>query len=346
MNRQRFIRILIALSILYLVIWIGFVIWISREAKRNNWLVDKEADPAAAPLPAVSDDSWMAILANPNFASKSLNERIAIADQHFEKIKDVADGQGYDLKALQTWYQQTAADFERYPVQTFVFGQGMKTNYRDLRNSGFPKPSFWRIFWPAFLSKDAMLFALIGLPFVTIVFLLIVGIIIAVFSRSLSVKWRALVLALLAIILVEAWLIRYEKKHPVSLGLYTFSDNGNYISAGGTWTSDTKLAAPLQVTKLDCWRQWNHCIEATARIFDGSLSVDTSYWEIKNWGAEEITSNNDLALCKVEILRVDRKSKLVTYTNAPKRPQPDSCKWMANDPIVSHLVDGYKLRFD
>jgi hypothetical protein len=346
MNRRNLIKIITGLLVLYVVIWVGFVLWASQDTRRNDWLIEKEADPAAAPIPNVIEGDWVAILANPNFTSKSPEERISIANQQFEKIKAVAGEQGYDLKALQSWYRQTATDFKQYPVQKFVFAHGMETYYRDLRGSGFPKPSGGRI-WSDFFSKEAMLVALIGLPFVAILVLLIVGIIIAVFSRSLPLKWRALVVTLLAIILAEAWLIKYAKKHPVSLGIYNFYDNGNYILAQGTWTSKTKLAAPLQVTQLDCWRQWNHCIEATAKILDGHLYVDTSYWEIRNWGAEELTfKDNALSLCKVESLRVDRKSKIVTATNAPKRPKPDSCQGMEDDPIVTHLIDGYKVQYE
>jgi hypothetical protein len=345
MNRRNLIKIIFGSFVLYVAIWVGFVLWASSITRSNDWLVDKEADPAAAPMPNVTEDDWVAILADPNFAAKSPEKRVAIANQQFDKIKALAGEQGYDLKTLQRWYQQTATDFKSYPVQKFVFAQGMETYYRDLRQSGFPKPSKWR-FWDDFFSKDAMLFALIALPFVAPLVLLIAGIIIAVFSRSLSLKWRALVVALLVIILAEAWLISYTKKHPVSLGFHNFHDSGNYISVEGTWTSNTKLAAPLQVTRLDCWRQWNHCIEATAKILDGHLYVNTSYWEIRNWGAEELTfKDHELSLCKVESLRVDRKSKLVTYTNAPKRPKPDSCKGMENDPIVTHMVDGYKLQY-
>lgn len=346
MDRRRLIKILTALSVLYVVIWIGFVLWASRETKRNNWLIDKEADPAAAPLPNVSKDDWVAILANPDFASKSPEERTSVANQQFDKIQALAGGQGYDLKALQKWYQQTAADFKHYPVQKFVFAQGMETYYRDLRQSRFPKPTAWRVFWASFFSKDAMLAAFIGLPFGAILVLLVAGITIGVFSRSLSLKWRALVIVLVAIILGESWFIRDAAKRPVSLGLYHFYDGGDYISVDGTWTSDIKFAAPFQVTKLDCWRQWNHCIEATAQILNGGLFVDTSYWEIKDWQAEEITfKDHKSSVCKIESLRVDRKGKIVTATSVLKQPKPDSCRGFEEDPVVSHLVDGYKLQY-
>ena len=346
MNRRRLIKILAALSVLYVAIWIGIVVWAFNDTKRNNWLVDKEADPATAPLPNVSKDDWVAILATPNFVSKPLNERIAIANQHFEKIKDVASEQGYDLRALQAWYQETATHLERYPIKTFAFAQNMKTAYRDLQNSEFPKPTFWTVFRSGLFTKGVMFSALVALPFVAILLSLLAGIFIAVFSKSLSIKWRVLVLALVVIILAEAWLIRNEQRHPVSLGFYHFYDAGNYLSVQGTWSSDTKLAAPAQTTKLDCWRQWNQCIEATAQVFEQHLSISTSYWEIKEWLPDEVTFlDNDSSVCKIDSLRVDRKGKIVTATNVPKQPISDFCKSIGDDPIVSHLVDGIKRQF-
>jgi len=84
-NRRRLIKILTAVAVLYVVILIGFVLWVSHDTKRNNWLIDRVADPAVAPLPNISEDDWVAILASPNFASKSSEERISIANQQFDK---------------------------------------------------------------------------------------------------------------------------------------------------------------------------------------------------------------------------------------------------------------------
>ncbi|HET8562305.1 MAG TPA: hypothetical protein VFM35_00400 [Candidatus Binatia bacterium] len=339
MSRRRLIISFTALSILYIVFWVGFVVLVSLDSSRNNWLVEREADPDVAPVAHVSQGDWVAKIARQDFASKSQAERIAIADQHFEKIKDLAAEQGYDVKALQQWYEHTAADFERYPVRTFVFAQGTHTYYRDLRNSGFPKSNFWAVFAAAFFSRETMLVALVGLLLVSILVLLVVGVFVAVSSRRLQVKWRALVIALIIVLVGEGWFMKSAEKHPVSLGLYKFDDASSYISVQGTWTSDTKLAAPLQSTKLDCWRQWNHCIEATAQILNGRLVVGTTYWEIKDWQANELTFHDrDSSLCKIESLRVDRKSKIVTYTTAPKQPKPDSCRGFEDAPIVSHLV--------
>jgi hypothetical protein len=180
-DRGNLHKILTIFGILYLVIWAAVCVWEVRLSRSNGWLVEKEADPTVKPIPFISEDDWAAKLAASNFASKLQSEKVIIADQQFEKIKGLANEQGYDLKALQAWYQQTAVNFERYPVKTFLFSRGTRNYYRDLRDRGFPIPSSWRLFWRVFRSKEVMLLALVGLPFVTLIVLVIIGVFIALF---------------------------------------------------------------------------------------------------------------------------------------------------------------------
>jgi hypothetical protein len=148
-----------------------------------------------------------------------------------------------------------------------------------------------------------------------------------VFSKSLAVKWRALVLALIVIILGQEWLSRQaEKKPPVILDLYAFIDMGANVFVKGTWIGDSDSSLPLQVTKLDCWEHRQQCIEATVSVRNGLLTVETSYWEVENWSQDELTfKDNDFSLCANERLRFDRKNQVVTYVNAPKQPLSDAC---------------------
>src|SRR5690242_10332906 len=172
MNRRNLIKVICGMIVLYITVWIGFVWWLTNRYTEKHWLVDIDADPAAAPLPNVTKEDWVAKLADPNFASLSQAERIIIADERFAKTKALAEGAGYDLKELQRWYRQTAVDFARYPVRKFVFAQGMETDYRDLRESGFPKFSRFQVFWELFFSKYSILIALVALPFAAILLLL------------------------------------------------------------------------------------------------------------------------------------------------------------------------------
>ena len=152
--------------------------------------------------------------------------------------------------------------------------------------------------------------------------------------------------ALVLIIGAEAWLVRTGSKQSVPLGFYNFYDYGSYLSAEGTWSSATKLAAPLQTTKIVCWQSSNQCIEATAQLLENNLRVDVNSWDVKEWLPNEITfADDNSSLCRIDSLRIDRKGKLVTATNVPKQPISDFCKSMGDDPLVTHLVDGFKLQY-
>lgn len=349
MRNTNWTKILTPLAILYVVILVGGCIWAASLTKNNYWLIKKEANPTAAPFASVGQDDWVAILATQDFAAKSQDDRTFIANKQFEKIKGVAGEVGYDLKALQAWFQKTATDFERYPIREFktsILGQDIvQAVYRDLHQSGFPKPSVARVFWRYFFNKGSWGVGLIALPFIIIPILVITGIGTAFLSKKLFLKWKILLGALITVILIEGWVIGYHSKHPVSLGTFLFYDAGNYVTAEGTWTSDTKLD-PLQVSKLNCWQDRNQCIEATADVSGGFLSVRMSYWDVENWGQDEITFREiTSAMCVNERYRIDRKNKIISYTRATKQPKPDSCAGIQDEPIVSYLTDGIKLQF-
>jgi hypothetical protein len=164
-NRQKLVKYFILSPILYTIIWVVLSVWEVQESRKNDWLVNIEADPAAQPLPFLDKDSWSARLASPNFASMAIDARLAAAKLQYEEKKVIASQQGFDLKALEAWYNNTATNFERYPVKTFTFSQNQKDYYRDLSESGFPSPSVLRVFGRAFFSWNA-LFALVGVLFV------------------------------------------------------------------------------------------------------------------------------------------------------------------------------------
>ncbi len=338
---------LVGLSVfaLYLIIWVGLAIYVTSFAPRNSWNIEKEANPKVG-MNYLNNDDWCAILASSSFRGKSISERVSIADAKFSDIKSLAEEDGFDVKQLQSWLHKTATDFEKYPIKSFVFAENAKTQYyRDLSNSDFPKINLLRVFLRHLSSSSGS--ALYALPFAILPLALLVGIITSFASKKLALKWKILVAGLIAVCLLEAWIINFAQKQPVSLGSFNFYDDGNgYVTTEGTWSSDTKLADPLQVTKIDCWRNWNYCIESNARVSNGYLNVNTDYWEIADWGQDAITiKDRGTALCVNESLRLDRKNKVVTFARATKNPKPDSCAGIQDEPIVMHLADGIKLQY-
>ena len=346
MKKINWRKLLVPLAVLYMVIWVGFCGWAASNNKHNYWMVEREMHPGTSALPRLDNDDWCAILASPSFASKSKGERDALVEWKFRDMKGVAEEIGYDSQTIHSWLQRTATNFESYPVETFVFTQGVEDHYRDLRNTGFPKPNIWRVFLRQLFSKTSMGFALAALPFIGIPLLVVAGVVLALFSKTLAKRWKAVVVSLIAVAFFEAWLIRLVYKRPVSLGTFSFYDNGSYVTAEGTWTSDTDVADPLQISKLDCWQNWGYCIEANARVSNGYLRVYTDYWEVADWGQDVLTiKDRESALCVNESLRIDRKNKVATFTRATKQPKPDSCADISDEPIVMHLADGIRVQF-
>lgn len=346
MKKINWRRFLAPLAVLYVVIWLGFSIWATNGTKRNFDLVEREMHPGVSGFLGIDAEDWCVVLASSAFAAKSQVERDALVKWKLNDMKGVAEELGYDSTAIRAWLQNTAANFQNYPVKTYVAYRGEKEYYRDLSNTGFPKPNTLRVFLRHLLNKDTMGFVLMALPFIGIPLLIVVGVVLAFLSKTLAMKWKVLLVSLIAVGLFEAWLIKLAEKHPVSLGTFSFYDNGDYVTAEGTWTSDTETANPLQISKLDCWQNWGYCIEANGRISNGYLRVYTDYWQVTDWGQDVLTiKDRESALCVNEGLRVDRKNKVVTFVRATKQPKPDSCADISDEPIVMHLADGIHVQY-
>lgn len=170
------------------------------------------------------------------------------------------------------------------------------------------------------------------------------------FSKQLTWGWKLTIGGLLLIVCLCGLYIRVINKNPVSLGSFTFLDHEDLglVTIEGTWVSDTKINAPLQTTKIDCWRDTKQCIEMTAYVgFAGNsyLSVWPTYWDIESWGPEEIrVKDNETANCTTYRLRIDRKNKTVSNIRTTKQPKPKGCEAIQDEPIVMHLTDGYKTQ--
>lgn len=330
----------------YVLIYAGICLWAAQSSKNSQWLTEQEANPTIG-LGYLDMNDWCAILASASFRDKSKDERISMAEAKFNERKGVAEESGYNLKALREWFYKTANDFEKYPIKSFVFSQNSSPQfYRDLQNSGFPKANVFRVFIRHLTDKSSARDALIVLPFVMILLALILGVFVSIFTKVLAIRYKILVVGLVAVCLLEALIIRFQEKQPVNLGTFQLTDMGHYVTAEGTWTSDTNLADPLQVSKLDCSQNMGYCIEANARVSNGHLRVYTDYWQISDWGQDVLTvKDRDSALCVNESLRVDRKNKVVTFIRATKQPKPDSCGMIQDEPIVMHLTDGIGVQF-
>lgn len=130
-------------------------------------------------------------------------------------------------------------------------------------------------------------------------------------------------------------------------GEYYYEPTDNLVSAGGTWTSDTQLTSTVQTTEIECWRRNGNkslCIESTAQIMDGLLSVNTKYHEIATWTQNEITTKplDSEFGCAQYTMSLDRVQKKVSSVRTAIK-NTDGCEKIDPTPIYLYLTDGFDI---
>lgn len=159
-------------------------------------------------------------------------------------------------------------------------------------------------------------------------------------------KSKIIIIMLILAVIVEGWIIyesmKIEKR--IMLGGYSFYNSGNYVSAEGTWISDTKLAAPLQSSKIICLKDSMLCTEAIAQITDGELLfVNNELSNIDTWNEKEIVTKPLDYGCARYITRFDLVQEQVTSTRTTIKTT-DGCEFMSPEPIHLYLGDGFKIQ--
>ena len=210
------------------------------------------------------------------------------------------------------------------------------------------------------------------LLFIVVPVALGVGIISAFRSRKLDLKWKILVGGLISTIVLEGFLITQINELLVDGGdQYSFDDFGTYIMAHGSWTSDAEQGALVQRTRIECFHDWNQCIETTAALLEseggghlgmrvglldrlrnkllelldlgyqnyGYLDLVTTLWKVQDWGADAIQLESQDAICTITTLNIDRKNKTVTSTRTTKEPKPNGCEGVSDQPFFFQLGD-------
>jgi len=152
--------------------------------------------------------------------------------------------------------------------------------------------------------------------------------------------------------------VNFENK--ISMGAFSFNDSDDrLITAQGSWISTTQLAYPLSTAKIECWKEFGHCWIADATIMDfeeytlpsplskifkhSNLYVGLNLKEIAVWNDDFIETKPYVPLsgCVEEIYRLDRRSKVVTYTGNTIKTT-DTCDSVSKESIVSKLGDGFE----
>lgn len=168
--------------------------------------------------------------------------------------------------------------------------------------------------------------------------LTVTGVICTLISKRLALRWKLLTILLILDFFYLAWMYDYSEKHSLIMPTYFFHDGGDWVTAEGTWLSDTKLADASQTTQLSCRKNDGYCHEVIAAIRRGFLSLYDTYWEIENWAPEKITfKENNSAICVSYNYFIDLKNETVTSIRTTKTPKLEGCEDIMNEPIHMHL---------
>lgn len=120
-------------------------------------------------------------------------------------------------------------------------------------------------------------------------------------------------------------------------------DRDGYASAKGTWTfTNSEISPPTQVTEITCYRDKGQCVEATAKLNDDYLSVESETWEIERWDEHEIVTKPNQYVCVRAIRKINRSQKQVTGLRSTIKTD-GSCSGVASEELHMVLVDGFKI---
>ncbi len=142
-------------------------------------------------------------------------------------------------------------------------------------------------------------------------------------------NWKIAAILLGAVVIVESFIL-YDTFHfkggSLSLpwGTPVFYDGGDYVSAQGSWISDSSngiiAEQKINTTDISCLQSRGLCIEARAYKADsasGNLLAQKLEYEIKSWTPQEVVAVLDGRAGTIEI-RFNRTKKVVTMTESEK----------------------------
>lgn len=159
--------------------------------------------------------------------------------------------------------------------------------------------------------------------------------------------WKIATIFLGLIVVIESLIILHNafRSNTGSFGLpnYSFTDGGNYISAYGSWISDSRnglfASIPVNTTNIECDQLRGICVEARAitdkKIVDNRILTQSLEYQIKSWTPQEITAVYEGRAGTFEI-RIDKMKRVVTMIETEKA----GIEGARALPAHAHLGDG------
>ena len=166
------------------------------------------------------------------------------------------------------------------------------------------------------------------------------------------INFKILFIIVLIVALLEGFYIYRlsDQVNNIILPSYYFGDlnekgSDGLVTAKGSFISTIDFAYPVQTSYIECWKEFNYCWISDASLSkDNFLSMGMNLKEIQYWTDDFIETKPDSLLgnCVEESYRLDRRSKIVTYTSKTLNNTTEFSKGIQDEPITATLGDGFK----
>jgi len=203
--------VIVTVAAFYAAVWVLFTAQELYLTEQRFWTVERHSRVHKNTLVPYSK-AWYVILATEDFLALSARYRALEAERSFSQTSGAAAELGYDVRLLRQWFRDTALLAEEFPLKSYFTRDGFEIAYRDLRSSGFPRrddATFARIFFKGLFTKHDLVVSFFLMPFICAPIFIAVGVTEAFRSQDLGLRWRAVVLALSLVILMQAILYHY-----------------------------------------------------------------------------------------------------------------------------------------
>ena len=161
--------------VLYVVVWLGFSVFLLVRNGDNLWLVQRNFTPYLSYPAHPSDEDWTVYTASQDFLSHSNAERLVIAEGFFQRTKDVAEELNYDTEELRAWFLKTAVmPLSEAPIEMYQdLGSGLRRDPISYRvfSSSMPSIRISKIFFSSATLETSFLITLALIAVILLIFL-------------------------------------------------------------------------------------------------------------------------------------------------------------------------------
>ena len=165
------------------------------------------------------------------------------------------------------------------------------------------------------------------------------------------IAWCALIA-----IYFKAYDLIEQSAVPVSLPSKEFTTrswNDGYFAASGSFENQSAVSPGdellPQANYVTCLKEAKRCTVATAEIFDRSLNLDVSEFDISSWTDQQITFADENPICVTNSYIIDRAAETMTLLVRKRAVIPDYAAKSDLHPCDNikdaniDLADGFKV---